>query len=180
MGTELTSRRPNYLRVARTLDRIDRQMDQMLVESQEEAKRIAALRRELAREISRAKRAIQRANETLGWTIFSTRKAKLDDLETDLNRLNGSWEQQIDQAAAIADAAVAIREAIIHERRRRNTGLIIVGSGKGHRGGGWGSSGGGSGGFGGGGFGGGGGGFGGGGFGGGGGSFGGGGSTGGW
>jgi hypothetical protein len=173
MGTELTSRRPNYLRVARTLDRIDRQMDQMLVESQEEAKRIAALRRELAREISRAKRAIQRANETLGWTIFSTRKAKLDDLETDLNRLNGSWEQQIDQAAAIADSAVAIREAIIHERRRRNTGLIIVGSSKGHRSGGWGSSGGGGGGFGGGG-------FGGGGFGGGGGSFGGGGSTGGW
>ncbi|MBT8207076.1 MAG: hypothetical protein KJO18_02285, partial [Acidimicrobiia bacterium] len=122
MGTELTTRRPNYLRVARTLDRIDRQMDQMLVESQEEAKRIAALRRELAREISRAKRAIQRANETLGWTIYSTRKAKLDDLEADLNRLSGSWEQQIDQAAAIADSAVAIREAIIHERRRRNTG----------------------------------------------------------
>lgn len=178
MGRELTARRPNYLRVARTLDRIDRQMDQMLIDSKEEAQRIAALRRELAREISRAKRAIQRANETLGWTILSTRKAKLDDLEGDLNRLSGSWEQQIDQAAAIADSAVAIREAIIHERRRRNTGLIIVGgSGANRGGGGWGSGGGG---FGGGGFSGGGGGFGGGGFGGGGGSFGGGGSTGGW
>ncbi len=179
MGRELTQRRPNYLRVARTLDRVDRQMDQMLIESQEEAKRIAALRRELAREISRAKRSIQRANETLGWTVFSTRKTKLEDLEADLNRLNGSWEQKIDQAVAIADSAVAIREAIIHERRRRNTGLIIVGGSSRHRhGGGWSSGGGG--GFGGGGVGGGGGGFGGGGFGGGGGSFGGGGSTGGW
>jgi hypothetical protein len=171
MGGELTQRRPNYLRVARTLDRVDRQMDQMLIESQEEAKRIAALRRELAREISRARRSLQRANETLGWTVFSTRKAKLEDLEADLDRLNGSWEQQIDQAVAVADSAVAIREAIIHERRRRNTGLIIVGGSGGHRGGGWSSGGGGGfGGFGGGG----------GGFGGGGGSFGGGGSTGGW
>ncbi|MFW2384011.1 MAG: hypothetical protein ACN4GZ_19825 [Acidimicrobiales bacterium] len=178
MGRELTARRPNYLRVARTLDRIDRQMDQMLIDSQEEAKRIAALRRELTREIARAKRAIQRANETVGWTIFSARKAKLDDLEADLTRLNGSWEQQIDQAAAIADSAVAIREAIIHERRRRNTGIIIVGGSGGNRGGGgWGSGGGGGfGGFGSGG----GGSFGGGGFGGGGGSFGGGGSTGSW
>ncbi len=48
MGRELTKQRPNYLRVARTLDRVDRQMDQMLAESQEEAKRIEALRRELA------------------------------------------------------------------------------------------------------------------------------------
>jgi hypothetical protein len=177
MGRELTARRPNYLRVAQTLDRVDRQMDLMLIESQEEAQRIAALRRELVREISRAKRAIKRAHETLGWTIFSTRKTKLEDLEADLNRLNGSWEQQIDQAAAIADSAVAIREAIIHDRRRRNTGLIIVGGSGAHRGGGGWSSSGGGGGFGGGG---GGGGFGGGGFGGGGGSFGGGSSTGGW
>ncbi len=175
MGRELTLPRPNYLRVARTLDRIDRQMDQMLLESQEEAKRIEALRRELAREVARATRAIRRAEQTLGWTVFSTRKGRLERLAGDLTRLSGSWEEQIREANEIADTAVSIREEIIHERRRRNTGVIIVGGSRG--GGGWGSSSGG-GGFGG--FGGGGGGFGGGSFGGGGGSFGGGGSTGGW
>ncbi len=181
MARELTDRRPNYLRVARTLDRIDRQMDQMLIESQEEAARVEALRRQLNREVARANRAIQRAQQTLGWTIFSSRKGQLEGLSDQLDQLAGSWEDKIDMAGRIADTAVSIREQIIHERRRRNTGFIIVGGSGGRSGGGWGSSGGGGGfgGFsGGGGFG--GGSFGGGSFGGGGGSFGGGGSTGGW
>lgn len=182
MARELTDRRPNYLRVARTLDRIDRQMDQMLIESQEEAARVDALRRQLSREVARADRAIQRAQQTLGWTIFSSRKGRLDSLSDQLGSLSGSWEDKIVMAGRIADTAVSIREEIIHERRRRNTGLIIVGGSGGRSRGGWGSSGGGGGfgGFSGGGGGFGGGSFGGGSFGGGGGSFGGGGSTGGW
>lgn len=166
MEAELRQVKPNFLRVAETAYRTNRQMDELMASAEDQHAQMQALRREAQREVARAERALARARRALGWELVqSSSGASLDRLEESLANLPETPAAQIDHAARIADTALAIQERIIARRRRSGTWIVIGG---GH--GGWG--GGSSGGFGGG-FGGGGGGLG-GGFGGGGGSFGGG------
>ncbi len=166
MEAELRQVKPNFLRVAETSYRTNRQMDDLMVSAQDQHSRMQALRREAQREVARAERAIARAKRALGWELIqSSAGSSLDRLEESLANLPATPEAQIQHAERIADTALAVQERIIARRRRSGTWIVIGGSQ-----GGWGSSGSG-GGFG---AGGGGGSFGGGGFGGGGGSFGGG------
>ncbi len=168
LEAELRQVKPNFLRVAETAYRTNRQMDELMVSAKDQHAKMQALRREAQREVARAERAIARAKRSLGWELIqSSSGATLERLEESLANLPSTPEAQIQHAERIADTALAIQERIIAKRRRAGT-WIVIGGGHGS----WGSPGGGISG-GGGGFSGGGGSFG-GGFGGGGGSFGGG------
>ncbi len=177
MAAELRRPVANHLLVAQTGTRLTHQIDALFHEAREEHQRMVALRREARRQVDRARRAIERADRSLGWELFRSSDGRaLKDLEAKLAGLPADPEAQIARASAIADSATRLRERINARRRRNNSWIVIGGAGGGSGRGGSTTSGGG-GGFGGG-FGGGGGSFGGGGFGGG-GSFGGGGGGGG-
>ncbi len=136
---ELQQKKPNYLRVAETGDRVNRQIDELLVQAQDQHLRMEALRRELDREVARAARSIGRARRSLGWELFQSRDGStIDQLEEALRRLPSDPEQAIEHAADIADDALRVQERII-ARRRRSSVWVNTGSGWGS-----GSSGGGS------------------------------------
>ncbi len=175
---ELGRRRPNFLLVAQTSTRLAHRLDALLYEAGEEKAQVDALRREVARQVQRARRAIDRADDAIGWEIFESRNSRsLNDLRDTLRVVSSSLDMQrvdelerrIRRAEEVADDAVAIRTRIIRRRRRNNTWIVVGGGGGGRSrgGGGFGGFSGGGGGFSGGGgsfggFGGGGGGFGGG------------------
>lgn len=134
--------KPNYLRVAETADRINRQLDEVLLGAKEQHLRMESLRRELEREIARARRALSRARRSLGWELFSSRDGRaLDGLEDGLTRLPQDVEVAIDSAAEIADDALRIQERIIGRRRRSGTWISTGGGSWTSGGGGWSSGG---------------------------------------
>ncbi|MGI9596205.1 MAG: hypothetical protein ACR2QK_08595 [Acidimicrobiales bacterium] len=140
---ELQQRKPNYLRVAETGDRVNRQIDELLVEAKDQHLRMEALRRELSREIARARRSLSRARRSLGWELFKSRDGSaLDALEDSLGRLPDDAERAIAAAADVADDALRIQERIIARRRRGSVWVTTGGGGWRSGGGGW--SGGGS------------------------------------
>lgn len=147
---ELYQRKPNYLRVAETGDRISRRIDDMLAEAEDQHQRMEALRREFSREVARARRALARARRSVGWELFKSRDgAALDRLEDSLTALPDDPVEGIEAAADIADDALRIQERIIARRRRQSTWVATGGGGWQSGGGGWsGSSSGSSGGFG--------------------------------
>ncbi len=141
---ELRQVKPNYLRVAETADRINRQLDEVLLAAKEQHLRMESLRRELQRERVRASRALDRARRSLGWEIFPSRDGQaLDDLARDLGRLPDDLELAIESAADVADDALRIQERIIARRRRSAAWVSTGGGGWTSGGGGW-TSGGGS------------------------------------
>lgn len=167
LAAELERPRPNHLRVAEAGSTLARQIDQILMAAREEQARVAALRREIARERDRAARELQRADKALGWQMFETDDGReLEGLERTLRDGGGTLEDQLAVAVDVRNRAARVRARII-ARRRRRSGWAVGGI---STGGSWSSGGGGFSG----------GGFGGGGFSGGGGSFGGGGASGSW
>lgn len=141
---ELNQLKPNYLRVAETADRINRQLDEVLARAQDEKLRMESLRRERDREIGRANRAIRRARRSIGWELFKSNDGRaLDGLEDRLQGLPGDVEQAIVAAADVADDALRIQERVIARRRRRSTWVSTGGGGWTSGGGGWSSGGGG-------------------------------------
>ncbi len=141
MEAELRQVKPNFLRVAETAYRTNRQMDELLVAAQDQHSRMQALRREAQREVARAERAIARAKRALGWELIqSSAGSTLDRLEESLANLPSTPEAQIQHAERIADTALAVQERIIARRRRSGTWIVIGGGGGS---GSWGSPGGG-------------------------------------
>jgi hypothetical protein len=135
LDLELRRQRPNHLRVAQTADRINRELDELLVEAQEQHARVEALRRQASREVERAQRCLQRARQSVGWELFrSSDSEDVDYLEQRLASLPDDLEVRIDEAGDIADSAVAVQERVIARRRRHNT-WVVVGSGSGGWGG---------------------------------------------
>ena len=135
---ELRQKKPNYLRVAETGDRFNRQIDQLLVEAKDQQLRTEALRRELRREVARAERAVSRARRSLGWELFESRDGSaLDDLEQSLRRLPDDPAAATLAAAEIADDALRIQERIIARRRRSGVWVTTGGGGLSTGGGGW-------------------------------------------
>ncbi|MGB5760612.1 MAG: hypothetical protein WBM50_27110, partial [Acidimicrobiales bacterium] len=135
---ELRQKKPNYLRVAETGDRINRQIDQLLVEAKDQQLRTEALRREMRREVARAERAVSRARRSLGWELFESRDGSaLDDLEQSLRRLPDDPAAASLAAAEIADDALRIQERIIARRRRGGVWVTTGGGGLSTGGGGW-------------------------------------------
>lgn len=147
LDKELRQVKPNYLRVAETADRLNRQIDEMLIAAQEQHAAAVAMRRELDRELSRAQRSLARARRSIGWEFMQSRDgAALDALEDSLRHLSSDVETAIAQAAAISDDALRIQERIIARRRRRGTWVSTGGGGWTSGGGGWSTRGGSSGG----------------------------------
>ncbi len=148
LESELRQVKPNYLRVAETGDRINRQIDDLLIAAEEQHLRMEALQRELQREVSRAERAVARARRSLGWELFESGDgAAIDGLEDTLRRLPTDVEDAVALASSVADEALRIQERII--ARRRRSGMWIAtggggwsGGGSGHGSGGFGSGGG--------------------------------------
>ncbi len=135
---ELRQVKPNYLRVAETADRINRQIDEVLHGAREQHLRMESLRRELHRERVRASRALDRAKRSLGWEMFKSRDGQaLDDLARDLGRLPDDLELAIEAAADVADDALRIQERIIARRRRSAAWVSTGGGGWTSGGGGW-------------------------------------------
>lgn len=135
---ELRQVKPNYLRVAETGDRLNRQIDELLGTAEEQRTRMEALRRELARELSRASRSIARARRSIGWELFKSSDGQaLDDLENSLEVLPEDVEAAISRAAEVADDALRIQERIIARRRRRSVWVSTGGGGWTSGGGGW-------------------------------------------
>jgi hypothetical protein len=144
LASELGQRKPNYLRVAESGDRISRQIDELLATAEDQHLRMESLRRELAREIARADRALARARRSLGWELFKSGDGRsLDRLESDLRRLPDDLTTAIAEAADIADDALRVQERII-ARRRRSSVWVNTGGGDWRSGGGGWSTGGGS------------------------------------
>ncbi len=116
---ELRQVKPNFLRVAETGDRLNRQIDETLSQAEEQHLRMEALRRQLQREKARAQRAIDRARRSLGWELFKSPDGhSLDHLERSAGQLPSDLEQAVDQLGSIADDALRIQERIIARRRR--------------------------------------------------------------
>ncbi len=161
MEAELASLRPNYLRVAETAERLNRELDDVLAAAVAQHERMEALRRQAAREAARAARNLERARQALGWELLPSTDARtITELENALDRLPDDPEERIAAARRIADRALALQEEIIFRRRARGYGgrrgrgpwggpgggIWIGGGWGGPSGGGWGggSSGGGS------------------------------------
>lgn len=142
--TELQQPIPNYLRVAEAGSVLARQIDEIFLSARREQFRVAALRREVARERDRAARELQRADKALGWQLFeSDDQRKIDDLERYLNDSTvSSLEHQLEAATHVRTRAARLRAKII-AKRRRNTGFAVGGFSGGGGGGGGGFSGGG-------------------------------------
>ncbi len=135
---ELRQVKPNYLRVAETGDRLNRQIDELLIEAEEQHTKVEALRRELRRERSRAERSLARARRALGWELFKSSDGRaLDDLEESLGRLPDDLVAAIAAAAEVADDALRIHERIIARRRRHSVWVSTGGGGWNSGGGGW-------------------------------------------
>jgi len=119
LDVELQRRKPNYLRVAETGERLNRRIDELLAEAAEQHIAAEALRRELQRETARARRALSRARRALGWELFrSGDGAALDELEAILDRLPDDVAAAVEAAGDVADGALRIQERIIARRRR--------------------------------------------------------------
>lgn len=128
LALELRQPRPNYLRVAQTADRLNRELDELLAAAQEQHQRMEALRRQAEREVARAVRSIRRAKESLGWQLIPSREARsIDRLERELGSLPTEPGARFDAARDLADHAVAIQERIIADRRRRGNWVIVGG-----------------------------------------------------
>ncbi len=145
LADELATERPNYLRVAETAEHVNRQLDELLIEAQEQHQAMEALRRQSAREVARAQRNLRRARTSLGWELFESDDSRaIERLSMALDRLPAELGARVDAAARIADDALVIQERII-ARRRRNSNWVVVGGA--HRSGGsgavasWGGSG---------------------------------------
>ena len=158
LRSELASPRPNHLRVAQTADRLARRIDVLLAEATAEHERVEGLRRELSREVARARRSIDRARSAIGWELFASEDSRvIDRLENELQGIAATSDppallpNAVADAAGVADDAVAIRERIIARRRRHSTWVVVGSSSSWGDGGGSGSGGGGFGGGGGGG-----------------------------
>ncbi len=134
---ELGLARPNYLRVAQTGDRLNREIDGLMIEAQDVQQKNEALRRETSREVARAQRSLQRARASMGWQLFDSPDSEaLDQLAQRLLNIPSDPAAGLAAASRIADAAVAIQERII-ARRRRNADWVVVGGGSSWSGGGW-------------------------------------------
>ncbi len=135
---ELRQVKPNYLRVAETGDRLNRQIDELLIEAEEQHTKAEAQRRELSRERSRAQRSLARARRALGWELFKSSDGRaLDNLEESLDDLPADLEAAIEAAADVADDALRIHERIIARRRRHSVWVATGGGGWTSGGGGW-------------------------------------------
>ncbi|MEM7272026.1 MAG: hypothetical protein AAF547_03000 [Actinomycetota bacterium] len=135
---ELGQVKPNYLRVAETADRVNRQLDDLLVTAEEQHLRMESLRRELRRETERASRSIGRARRSIGWELFPSRDGgALDELERRLRNVPPEVEDALDETRDIADDALRIQERIIARRRRSGTWVSTGGGGWNAGGGGW-------------------------------------------
>lgn len=129
--TELSLERPNYLRVAETLDRINRRLDEALAGAKDAQARAQALRREAEREVARADRTLRRTERALGWELIPSKDGRaVDRLREALSDLPDDPQQRIIVAANIADGALQVQERII-ARRRRRTAWTTTGSGGG-------------------------------------------------
>ncbi|MGH1491248.1 MAG: hypothetical protein ACRBK7_17935 [Acidimicrobiales bacterium] len=145
LRSELRQKKPNYLRVAETGDRINRQIDGLLGEAADQHLRMEALRRELSREVARAQRSVARARRSLGWELFSSSDGRaLDGLEASLQHLPTDLPDAIAEAADVADDALRVQERIIARRRRSSVWVTTGGGGWRSGGGGWSSGGSGS------------------------------------
>ena len=144
LATELQQPIPNHLRVAEAGSVLARQIDEIFLSARREQFRVAALRREVARERERAARELQRADKALGWQLFeSDDQRQIDDLERYLNDSTvSSLEHQLEAAAHVRTRAARLRAKII-AKRQRNTGFAVGGFSGGGGGGGGGFSGGG-------------------------------------
>ena len=143
LAAELTTDRPNYLRVAETAEHINRQLDGLMIEAKVQHRNMEALRRRSVREVARAQRNLRRARESLGWELIQSDDARsIERLSMALGRLPSALHARIDTASRIADDALLVQERII-ARRRRNGNWIVVGgahrSGGSRRGSSWGS-----------------------------------------
>lgn len=131
LDAELAGTRPNYLRVAQTADRINREVDELMVVAKEQHEHMDALRRQAAREIDRASRSLMRARESLGWELFASDDSKLlDALDEQLSTLPADPAVRLSHAGVVADQALAVQERII-ARRRRQANWVVVGGGAG-------------------------------------------------
>jgi hypothetical protein len=119
---------PNYLRVAQTADRFNREIDGLLAAARQQHERMEALRRQAQREVGRAERNIRRARKSLGWQLIPSREARdLDELERRLSSLPAEPEERFVAATGIADEAVAVQELVISRRRRHGNWIVIGG-----------------------------------------------------
>ncbi|MGF1599717.1 MAG: hypothetical protein ACFCVK_22850, partial [Acidimicrobiales bacterium] len=126
----LAQRRPNFLLVAQTADRLNRELDDVLAGARQQHERMEALRRQADREVARASRAIVRARSSIGWELFESREsAALDRLDHALRALPGEPTVRIEGARDLADEAVSIQERIIARRRRGSTWVVGTGGG---------------------------------------------------
>ncbi|MEM8925185.1 MAG: hypothetical protein AAGD35_16900 [Actinomycetota bacterium] len=133
LDAELALARPNHLRVARSAERLGRELDELLATAVEQHERMEALRRQAERERNNALRAIARARQSIGWELFRSSDTRtLDELERRLVRLPDDPEERIAEARYLADEAVAIQEMAI-ARRRRQSNWVVVGGDSGHR-----------------------------------------------
>lgn len=141
LRSELRQKKPNYLRVAETGDRVSRQIDELLAVAEDQHLRMESLRRELSREIARANRSLARARRSLGWELFKSGDGRaLDSLRDALLNLPTDMPDAITEAAGIADDALRVQERII-ARRRRSSIWVNTGGGDWRSGGGGWSSG---------------------------------------
>lgn len=123
---ELARPKPDYLQVAETGQRLSMEMDGLLVRAEDERLAAEAIRRELAREVARARRALARARRSLGWQLFPTADgAALDQLESGLDSLPSDPAAALETAGGIADDALWVQERIIARRRRRNLSVGV-------------------------------------------------------
>lgn len=139
MRLELGRSRPNYLRVAQAVDRLNRELDELMAAAQEQHQAMEALRRQAEREMARAWGAIERTKRSLGWQLIPTRETRLlDDLEAQLLDPPVDAAERLAMAREVAAQALTVQELVI-ARRRRSGHWVVVGGGSG-----WGGSGGGS------------------------------------
>lgn len=144
---ELQRARPNHLRVAESGSALARKIDAVFLAAREERDRVVALRREVQRERDRAIREIQRAEKSIGWSLFETDEQRtLDQLRRSLTTTSGDLESQLATAVDVRTRAARVRAEIV-AARRRSSGWVAVGGGGGGGGFGGFSGGGGGGGF---------------------------------
>jgi LPXTG-motif cell wall-anchored protein len=138
LAAELTTERPNYLRVAETAEHINRELDELMITAQEQHQAMEALRRQAVREIARAQRNLRRARESLGWELVQSEDARaIERLAMALGQLPTSPGARAYAATRIADDALVIQDRII-ARRRRNANWVVVGGANPSRGSSWG------------------------------------------
>ncbi len=124
---ELGLARPNYLRVAQAADRLNREIDDVMIEADGEPVE-GALDRAVTREVARAQRSLQRTRASMGWQVVESPDSEaLDQLAQRLLNLPSEHSAALDAASRTADAAMAVQERIIARRRRKAAWIVIDG-----------------------------------------------------